>query len=223
MGKMFAILTGTILATIATNARETRRTVAPNQVVGLVTRVSDGDTIWVTDADGKYKIRLAKIDAPESDQPYGKESTGFLKRLIYGKEVEVRWTAKDRYGRILGIVMLKRENETIDVNLAMVKNGCAWHYSFIAHTPAYAEAEQIARKSHLGLWRSDSPISPYLWRKSKRRPSLPSARCRKPVPTNCCADWDNGHLARWRERKFSCPATGGTPVVPVVALVGGGG
>lgn len=169
MDNKFAILMVAVFAAIAANAGETRRNVAPNLVVGLVTRVSDGDTIWVTDADDKHKIRLAKIDAPESDQPYGKESTGFLKRLIYGKEVEVRWTAKDRYGRIIGVVTLKRENETIDVNLAMVKNGCAWHYSFNDHTPAYAEAEQGARKSHLGLWHSDSPVKPYLWRKSKRQ------------------------------------------------------
>ena len=169
MGKKFVIFMVAVFAAIAANAVETRRNVTPNLVVGLVTRVSDGDTIWVTDADGKNKIRLAKIDAPESDQPYGKEATGFLRWLIYGKEVEVRWTTKDRYGRIIGVVMIKRENETIDVNLAMVKNGCAWHYSFNDHTPAYADAEQDARKSHLGLWRSDSPVNPYLWRKSKRQ------------------------------------------------------
>lgn len=56
-----------------------------------MTRVSDGDTIWVTDATGKHKIRLDKIDAPESDQVFGKEATQFLKDLVYGEEVEVRW------------------------------------------------------------------------------------------------------------------------------------
>lgn len=183
MDNKFAILMVAVFAAIVANAGETRRNVAPNLVVGLVTRVSDGDTIWVTDADDKHKIRLAKIDAPESNQPYGKESTGFLKRLIYGKEVEVRWTAKDRYGRIIGVVTLKRENETIDVNLAMVKNGCAWHYSFNGCTPAYAAAEQAARQSRLDLWHDTAPITPYLWRKSKGMP-IPA---RGGVPDHTCA------------------------------------
>ena len=44
-------------------------------IVGRVMRVSDGDTVWVTDAAKlKHKVRLNRIDAPEKDQPWGKES-----------------------------------------------------------------------------------------------------------------------------------------------------
>ena len=150
--------------------RDSPRTavVVGKSIVGTVTRVSDGDTIWVTDSAGKHKIRLDKIDAPESDQVFGKEAAQYLKDLVYGEEVEVRWAAKDKYGRILGIVYLKRENGMVEVNLTMVKNGCAWHYSYHDKTPAYAEAEKDARKNRRGLWTSDSPVNPYRWRKSKR-------------------------------------------------------
>ncbi len=44
----------------------------------------------------------------------------------------------DQYGRILGIIFL---GET-DINLQMVKDGCAWHYKHFDKTPAYAEAER---------------------------------------------------------------------------------
>ena len=44
------------------------------EITGKVTRVSDGDTVWVSDSLGRHKVRLNRIDAPESDQPYGKES-----------------------------------------------------------------------------------------------------------------------------------------------------
>lgn len=38
-------------------------------------KVSDGDTIWVADESGKRtKIRMCRIDAPEMNQPYGKEA-----------------------------------------------------------------------------------------------------------------------------------------------------
>ena len=137
------------------------KVVAFKKIVGKVTRVSDGDTVWVTDAAGRHKIRLVKIDAPESDQPFGKESTQFLKDLIYGKEVEVQWAEKDQYGRILGIIYLKHESGMVEVNLTMVKNGCAWHYSYHDNTPAYAEAEKDARKNRRGLWAAEAPINPY--------------------------------------------------------------
>ena len=142
--------------------------VAGATIQGKVTRVSDGDTVWVADAAGKHKIRLVKIDAPESDQPYGKEYTKFLSRLVYGKEVEVEWTEKDRYGRILGIIYLKRDEGKVDVNLEMVKTGNAWHYSYHDKTPTYVEAENDARAAKRGLWAAPDPVNPYQWRKSKR-------------------------------------------------------
>ena len=145
-----------------------KKIVSCKKIVGKVTRVSDGDTIWVTDAAGKHMIRLDKIDAPESDQPYGKESTDFLKGLVYGKQVEVQWTDRDQYGRVLGVVYLASASGMVDVNLTMVKNGCAWHYSYHDNTPAYAAAEKEARQNRRGLWAADAPVNPYQWRKSKR-------------------------------------------------------
>ncbi|MBT6295987.1 MAG: nuclease, partial [Nitrospina sp.] len=45
-------------------------------IIGKVVKVADGDTFTIVDSKGfKYKIRLAGIDAPEQDQPYGKKST----------------------------------------------------------------------------------------------------------------------------------------------------
>jgi len=57
--------------------------------VGKVTRVSDGDTLWILTTGGntKVRVRLDRIDAPESDQPFGKESAAYLKKLVGGREV----------------------------------------------------------------------------------------------------------------------------------------
>ena len=158
-------------------------------IIGRCTKVSDGDTIHVvTDGNVKFKVRLDRIDAPEKDQPYGKESTAYLSSLIRGKTVRVEWQKKDQYGRILGIVYTQDgrawtpaapqppQNETVlvkgwyDINLHLVATGNAWHYSYFDKTAEYASAEAEARQNRRGLWSADEkPINPYEWRRSKRK------------------------------------------------------
>ena len=48
----------------------------------VIKRVVDGDTVHVFFKDQVYKIRLTEIDAPERDQPFGNDSTSFLKQLL---------------------------------------------------------------------------------------------------------------------------------------------
>ena len=144
----------------ATRVSPRTKVVAFKKIVGTVTCVGDGDTIWVTDAAGKHKVGLVKIDAPEINQPVGKESMQFIKDLVEGKEVEVHWAEKDRHGRLLGIVYLKHEKGFVDVNLTMVKNGFARYRSSLNnHTPAYAEAEKDARKFRRGIWASEGTVN----------------------------------------------------------------
>ena len=47
-----------------------------------ITRIVDGDTVYTKDGT---KIRLHGIDTPERDQPYGKQATRALDRLIKTK------------------------------------------------------------------------------------------------------------------------------------------
>ena len=137
----------------------------PNVLVGNVIRVSDGDTIWVRDKLGhRHKIRLNRIDAPESNQPFGKESTQHLESLIGGKEILVEYATTDRYGRILGIVYLGG----MDINLQMVRDGHAWHYKHFDASPSYSAAEIAAQAAKRGLWATTNPIPPHLWRKGIR-------------------------------------------------------
>lgn len=138
---------------------------------GIVTRVSDGDTIWVRELPSrnptgtrKYKIRLDRIDAPESGQAFGERSKEFLKSLISAKKVVVRYETEDQYGRILGVVYLDGE----DINLRMVAEGYAWHYSHFDKTPAYVEAEMKARSARRGLWSQPFPERPYEFRHRER-------------------------------------------------------
>lgn len=134
---------------------------ANSEVSGLVTRVSDGDTIWVQDAKGlRHKIRMLDIDAPESTQTFGGESTARLKSLIGGKTVKVTYSETDKYGRLLGTVWLGGE----DVNLKMVAEGMAWCYHY-SKNERYAAAQSAARTRRAGLWANPNAQDPWAYRK----------------------------------------------------------
>jgi endonuclease YncB( thermonuclease family) len=93
-----------------------------NIIHGRVVGVSDGDSVTVIDANKtQYKIRLAGIDAPEKAQAYGQKSKQSLSDLVFGKQVDVEWSKRDRYGRTVGKLMLGG----VDINLEQIKNGMA--------------------------------------------------------------------------------------------------
>ena len=56
-----------------------------------------------------------------------------------------------------------------DVNLQMVKDGFAWHYTQFDNTQSYAAAEIDARMAKRGLWKDQSPIPPFMFRRAKNR------------------------------------------------------
>lgn len=140
--------------------------------IGKVVGVSDGDTITVLDdAHRQHKIRLSGIDAPEIDQAFGDYSKRHLSDLVYGKTVTVEWSKIDKYGRILGKVLVDGK----DANLSQINAGAAWHYKAyeMEQSPedrtAYAEMERSARSNSYGLWwRSfPAPIPPWEYRHGK--------------------------------------------------------
>lgn len=109
-------------------------------------------------------VRLRGIDAPEKDQPFGKESGDMLASMVQGKMVSVKAMDIDRYGRLTGYVFCGGKN----INLKQVQAGMAWSYKEYLDRPYVSEFydfERIARKSRLGLWQQDNPIPPWEWRK----------------------------------------------------------
>ena len=143
---------------------------------GQVVRVVDGDTLVVADGrHRKVKVRLSGIDAPEKDQPYGRQSKVHLASLVLGKTVDVDWDKRDTYGRVIGRVLLAPGNcpdceKQRDVGLAQVRAGYAWWYRSEsreltrAEKSRYALVENGARARQSGLWAAPKPIAPWEWR-----------------------------------------------------------
>lgn len=124
-----------------------------------VIKISDGDTITVLNDKEQTKVRLYGIDAPEKKQDYGQRSKQFLASLVAGQVVEVELKGKDRYKRTLGIIYHKGQ----DINAQMVLNGYAWAY--VKYSRIYVDQEKTAREKKLGLWQSNDPTPPWVWRK----------------------------------------------------------
>jgi micrococcal nuclease len=140
--------------------------VAANQWQGNVIYVVDGDTLHIRPLDAKInskprKIRIDGIDAPESCQSYGLESTTALKKLLASKTVTVFSKRVDDYGRDLAKITVKN----IDVGAWMVSNGHAWSYHYRHSAGPYRAEEEAATRSRLGLFADAAAIEPRLFRK----------------------------------------------------------
>ena len=92
----------------------------------IVARVIDGDTIELTGGD---RVRLLAIDAPEKGQPLYDRATEVLGQLTVGKTVKLEFSGRkrDRYGRLLGFVLI---DDTLMVNRVMLEKGLANLYLF---------------------------------------------------------------------------------------------
>ncbi len=142
-----------------------------SEIRGRVVGVTDGDTITVlVDGHDSVKVRLAGIDAPEKTQPFGSASKMHLSDSVFRRTVTVEWTKKDKYGRVIGRVLVDGE----DVCLDQVRVGLAWHYKQYAkeqaaeQRTAYAAAEEQARQEKVGLWSQLSPVPPWEFRHPER-------------------------------------------------------
>ena len=69
----------------------------------LVLEVIDGDTILL---DGKVKLRLRHLDAPEIDNCKGKQAKEFLERLVKGEKIIIQEKILDQRGRPLALIYL---------------------------------------------------------------------------------------------------------------------
>lgn len=145
-----------VLISVCAHAGEFR-----GQVVGVI----DGDTISVMREGKAVKVRLQGVDCPEQAQAFGQKGKQFASDKVFGKTVTVRFESKDRYGRVLGEVIIPNGKS---LNRSLVKNGFAWWYHKYSEDETLGALEIEARKDKRGLWRDDYAIPPWCYRKFER-------------------------------------------------------
>lgn len=133
------------------------------ETISGVPRIVDGDTLEIATT----KIRLASIDAPESDQvcldanhkrwACGIEAHDRLVNYIANRSVDCVPTGKDAYKRTLAMCTVAGE----DLNRWIVQQG--WALAFVRYSKEYVPDEEAARDARRGLW-SGTFIAPWDWR-----------------------------------------------------------
>ena len=139
---------------------------------GKVYSVTDGDTITVLVNNEKFNVRLENIDAPETShkgsrvpsQAFSQQSKQLLNGLVWNKVVYVKSNKMDLYKRHIGTVYINNQN----VNMVLVQHGLAWYNREFLNDRNYVYAENLAKKSKLGLWADKNSIYPAIWRKQHK-------------------------------------------------------
>lgn len=151
---------------------------------GVVTRVSDGDTVWVRPAarPGEprrkpVKLRLVGLDAPERCQAHGDVATEALSRRVLSQPVRVLRRATDEHGRALGTLWLGSQ----DVGAWLVREGHAWSARYRGDPGPYAVEEQAARRARRGLFAAADPVEPRDFRRRHGPCDVPLSRRAPPA------------------------------------------
>jgi micrococcal nuclease len=136
----------------------------PSEVQGpfTVTKVVDGDTIWVDNNGQRLKIRMIGLDTPEVVDPrkpvqcFGREASAQAKTILGGQSVYLETDPSqdtvDRFGRTLAYVWTESGRL---FNLDMITDGYAFEYTYdlpYRYQVDFKAAENDARTQERGLW-----------------------------------------------------------------------
>jgi endonuclease YncB( thermonuclease family) len=137
---------------------------AAEEISGRVVTVIDGNTLEIMDVKNETtKISLIGIDCPELGQVYGDKAKKFMEKMILEKNVFVKIQGKDRWGNYLAFVTF---NDNIDPRVELLKEGLAWTAEKNP-LPELEEYKEKARAKNKGLWKQESPIAPWIYRRQQ--------------------------------------------------------
>jgi len=157
----YAVAAAVVSAVVAASAPLCPATDAQGRPAWRVEMINDGDTVTCLDTEGRrVRVRLVGIDAPELDQPTGRESRAALVAKLSGGLVRVEGDARDQHGRLLGTLRL----DDRDLNREMVAEGWAWAFTGFAEDSDLIAAESAARRARRGVWADPQPLPPRQWR-----------------------------------------------------------
>ncbi|MEK7525922.1 MAG: thermonuclease family protein [Patescibacteria group bacterium] len=120
----------------------------------IVKKVIDGDTVELNNG---LILRYVGITAPETGEPFEKESTETNRILVEGKEITLEYDnyKSDKFGRILAYAILNGKN----ISVELVRKGMAELVIYqkrkpFIHQDKLLEVQEYAKKNNLGIWKN---------------------------------------------------------------------
>ncbi len=135
---------------------------------GVVSEVTDGESMVIISNRQKLTVVLKGVDAPELAQAFGDVARQHLASLILNKPVEVDFSELTA-GHVVGKVICNQ----VDIGLQLIRDGVAWYdrKSLDNLTEpergGYVAAEQAARRDLRGLWQDGTQMPPWEWRRAQ--------------------------------------------------------
>ncbi len=132
-----------------------------------VGKVYDGDTLNAHCDEGKLKVRVYGIDAPEMGQrPWGVMARDMMREMVPADRVRLKVMDTDRYGRVVARVFAGDR----DLGLALVRQGGAVVYERYNKSAEYGSVQMEARRARLGVWSEPgAQQEPWEWRRLNPR------------------------------------------------------
>jgi endonuclease YncB( thermonuclease family) len=150
------------------------------QFTGKVVGISDGDTLSVLREEKAVKVRLHGVDTPEKAQAFGTRAQQFTSDLVFQHEVTIIVRDTDRYGRLVGDVLLP-DGRSLNQELVWASMTW-WSRPYAPKDTAFAQLEADARAAKRELWAEAHPIPPWAWRTSPRAASQAAAAPAQGLP-----------------------------------------
>lgn len=171
---------------------------ATNTTDGTCVEVIDGDTVVIEIEGDLMTVNLADVDAPELDQPYGKEAQDFISGFLLDQPVNLRWVDDGHAATV-------RVGE-VNVAHELANAGLAWAGE--TDNENLVVAVVVARGNKRGLWQDDNPVPPSTWR-NRQPPPTPA-----PTPADVARNLaDAGRRVELKKNADGKTVIAGLPMV----------
>jgi endonuclease YncB( thermonuclease family) len=161
MRRLLPIAVVGLLAVATTPSAEAKSEKEDWRESGTVVRVLDGDTFDMDTDDGKVRVRITGIQAPESTWCGGEEARAALEELLpTGRHVRLASIKKSSGNAPRGVWRLKRtvhiqrNGDWVDIAPSLLKRGIVFPFPFIgedAHNDEYLALGLKAHEQKLGM------------------------------------------------------------------------
>jgi endonuclease YncB( thermonuclease family) len=126
----------------------------------VVVEVIDGDTVVVM-CEGKAKqVHLTSVDAPQMQQPYGKEAKTFTENLMMNHVATINYIDNNRAADITS-------SDGKSLKWGLIRAGLAWYppnhqkNTLRDVSDKVGKYERKARRARKGLWAQNNPQPPW--------------------------------------------------------------